>query len=127
MRNLLSTILTLTACHFSLAQISDAKNIPTGNLLNVDSQANKISLGKFIEQIYVNSCVFNTGHEPSVKTGEYIALVFDGKNYKPINTKELFQLDSSDVDEINVIKSNEMTAIYGSNVSIFGIAKIRLK
>lgn len=127
MRKLLSTITILTACHFSYAQISNAKNIPTGNLLNVNSQANKISLGKFIEQIYFNSCVFNTGHEPNVKTGEYVALVFDGKNYKPINTKELFQLDSSDVREINFIKSNEMSAIYGVNASIFGIAKIRLK
>ena len=127
MKNTLSTLLILIACHSSFAQIKDAKSIPNGNLLKVNGKEKKISLGKFIEQIYFNSCVFNTGHEPNVKTGEYVALVFDGKNYKPVNTKELFQLDSSDIKEINVTKSNEMSAIYGANASIFGIAKIRLK
>ncbi|MDR2223038.1 MAG: hypothetical protein LBE34_09895 [Flavobacteriaceae bacterium] len=88
---------------------------------------NKLSLQKYVEELYINSCrLYHKGAMPTIESGDFNVLLVDKKNdcNSFVKSADLASLKIEEVKEIRYEKSKQTDVMYGSKGGIFGVVVI---
>ncbi|MDR0229952.1 MAG: hypothetical protein LBI72_12955 [Flavobacteriaceae bacterium] len=137
MINLKYIVVTLCVTTFSFAQEPQKEQVKKEQLKEVPMQTyelpnqvkpeNKLSLQKYVEELYINSCrLYHKGAMPTVESGEFNVLLIDKKNdcNSFIKSADLATLTIEEVKEIRYEKSKQTDVMYGTKGGAFGVVVI---